>query len=565
MEQRSDGRGRVGIGRGASIGRRLPWVSWLALCLAGLLVIRWVRVDTGMAAAPTVDWGAGAPDGLERDPADTFRDCVRTEMGSRMIGAAAGVAMEGRVVMAEGFGLKRKDGGDAVDADTQFRIGSSTKMLTAAGMLRLVDKGLVDLDAPLSRYLPDLRFAEPGAEDRVTVRDLLQHTSGLPDNSVTGEADLYGQPDEGAMRRWVLAQGATLPHNPPGRFWNYSSANYMYAGQIIERVSGMSFQTYMRREVFEPAGMRDTTMVASEVEARGNFAYGHWNDIFHGGLDIWKPSDQDNWARHPTGYAHSTVEDLLRFATVLMDGGGDLLSPASARLMTSPLVSVDQRADQYYGFGVFAERYQSLAVNRHPGSAWGWMATVDWVPERRFAVVTLTNGFGALYGSATCAIDAWLAPASVTPPGGRCPQRRDRWTGFVGHYEGHSYVGTPMRFDVTTTDGKLFLEVTRADGSHARTAMAQDCGLAYEYGPGSFQVDLDGNGAVETVVTFIADPVEPGVVWMRHRQFVLRAGPAMGEPTASPTAGPPPSTVPAATRTPEVDGSRIYLPGLRAG
>ena len=113
-------------------------------------------------------------------------------MGSRIIGAAAGVALDGRLVMAEGFVLKRKDGGDAVDADTQFRIGSSTKMLTAAGMLRLVDKGLVDLDAPISRYLPDLRFAAVGAEDRVTVRDLLQHTSGLPDNSVTGEADLYG-------------------------------------------------------------------------------------------------------------------------------------------------------------------------------------------------------------------------------------------------------------------------------------------------------------------------------------------------------------------------------------
>lgn len=495
-------------------------------------------------------------------------------MGSLIIGAAAGVAMDGRVVLAEGFGKTRKDGGVAVDADTQFRIGSSTKMLTAAGLLRLVDRGLVDLDAPISRYLPDLRFAEPGAEDRVTVRDLLQHTSGLPDNSVTGESDLYGKPDEDAMRRWVLSQSTTLPHNPPGRFWNYSSANYMYAGQIIERVSGMSFQRYMRQEVFEPAGMPDTTMIASEVEARGNFAYGHWNDIFHGRLDIWKPSDQDNWARHPTGYAHSTVKDLLRFTTLLMDGGGDLLSPASARLMTSPLVYVDQRGDQYYGFGVFSERYQSLAINRHPGSAWGWMATVDWVPERRFAVVTLTNGFGALYGSATCAIDAWLAPKSAPPIGGTCPQRRDRWPTLVGHYEGHSYVGTPMVFDVMMTGGTLFLDVTRADGSHASTAMAQDCGLAYESGPGAFRVDLDGNGAVDTVVTFIADPVEPGVVWMRHRQFVLRTGSAAGEPTVAvptvmapttaPTARPSPSPRPTLIGTPEVDRMRIYLPGVRA-
>ena len=90
-------------------------------------------------------------------------------MGSRIIGAAAGVAMNGRLVMAEGFGLKRKDGGNAVDADTQFRIGSSTKMLTAAGMLRLVDKGLVDLDAPISRYLPTGHLAFGGESGSLEV------------------------------------------------------------------------------------------------------------------------------------------------------------------------------------------------------------------------------------------------------------------------------------------------------------------------------------------------------------------------------------------------------------
>lgn len=74
--------------------------------------------------------------------------------------------------------------------------------------------------------------------------------------------------------------------------------------------------------------------------------------------------------------------------------------------------------------------------------------------------------------------------------------------------------------------------------------MAQDCGLAYESGPGAFRVDLDGNGAVDTVVTFIADPVEPGVVWMRHRQFVLRAGPTAGEPTVAVPTVMAPTTAP---------------------
>lgn len=442
----------------------------------------------------------------------------------RLIGASIAVAHDGRVVLAEGFGRKHRDRADAVDAATQFRIGSTTKVLTAAGMLRLVDRGLVDLDAPLSRYVPEVRFAEPGFEDRVTIRDLLQHTSGLPDNSATRESDLYGQPDPAAMGRWVLGQSATIPHNPPGRFWNYSSANYMYLGHAIERVSGLSFQDYMQREVFAPAGMADTTMVAGEVEARGNFAFGHWNDIFNGSVAIWQPSDQDNWARHPTGYAHSTATDLVRWATVLMDGGGDVLTEASVRHMTSPLVAMMSPEGEAYGFGVITQSHGDLAVKRHPGSAWGWMATLDWVPERRFAVATLTNGFGALYGSATCAIDAFLAPGPATSPRPSCPRRPAEWPDLAGRYEGRTNVGTPWTWDVAIVDGVPMTTVVRADGQRVRTAMTQDCGLASASGPRSFRADTDGNGSVDQVVTFIDDPVDPGVVWIRNRFFVLRRG-----------------------------------------
>ena len=462
-----------------------------------------------LAAAPFTAtshvWsGERASDRPAQDPVAVVRGCVQREMAGGILGAQVAVAKDGQVVMNEGFGRKHKDRPDPVDAGTQFRIGSSTKMLTAGGMMRLVDRGLVDLDLPLSRYVPEVRFAEPSVEDRVTIRDLLQHTSGLPDNSVTGEADLYGKPDPAAMGRWVLSQGRTKPHNPPGRFWNYSSANYMYAGYVIERVSGKTFQDYMKSEVFEPAGMSDTTMVASEVEARGNFAFGHWNDIFHGRLDIWKPTEQDNWARHPTGYAHSTASDLVSWATLLMDGGGNVMTPKSARLMTSPLVFLDQRADEHYGFGVFSSRHRSLDTNHHAGSAWGWMATVDWVPSEHFAVATLTNGFGALYGSATCAIDAFVPSPSAPLPGGSCPQDKAFWPAMVGPYDGETYLGAPLRFDVSLVAGAPTLSGTRADGRSFSTAMGQDCNKAYNDGPGSFTIDFDGNGANDQTVTFTA-------------------------------------------------------------
>ncbi len=464
----------------------------------------------------------------QRDPIATTEYCIEREMAQKGIhGAALAIARNGEVVYAQGFGRKHKDLPDAVWTGTQFRIGSSTKMLTAAGLLRLVDRGQVDLDAPMSRYIPGIQFAEPGVADRVTIRDLLQHTSGLPDNSALEESDLYGKPDPDALGRWVLSQQGTRAYAPPGRFWNYSSANYMYAGHVIERVSGQSFQDYMKAEVFQPAVMLDTTMVASEVEARGNFAFGHWWDYFHPGtLRIFKPTEQDNWARHPTGYAHSTVGDLVRWASLLMDGGGEVISAGSTQAMTGSQVFLHRRADQYYGFGVFSNTYKSLDVNHHAGSNWGWMATVDWVPERRFAVATLTNGLGALNGSAYCAIEAFLTPTDAPPPGGSCPQDTEAWSDYVGLYAGYDNRSQPWQFEVTEAYGRLRITIATSSGTVINSVMSQDCDIAREQGPGSFRIDTNADGKPDQTITFIRDPIEEGVIWLRHRFFVGRKGPA---------------------------------------
>jgi len=481
--------------------------------------------------------------GQPPDPAAVVESCLLREMAGRGVpGAAVAVLRDGQVVFERGYGVKRQDDPAAtVGTATQFRIGSSTKTFTAAGLLRLVDRGLVDLDAPLSRYVPEARFAEPGFEDRVTIRDLLRHTSGLPDNSATGEADLYQRPDPAAMGRWVLAQSATRPQYPPGRFYNYSSANYIYAGHVIERVSGTGYPEYMRREVFQPAGLASTTLVASEVEARGDFAFGHWRDIFHGqALRIWRPSDQDNWARHPTGYIHTTPGDVVRFLDLLMNDGGGLLTPASAALMQSPLADTRERAaGRHYGFGVLSETYGSLSLKHHAGSAWGWMSAMKWVPERRFAVSVLSNGFAGLEDTADCAVDAYLRPAPAADP--PCPRSPERWASWTGHYEGTTFVGDSWVVDVRRRpSGEIDLALALPGRAPSVTTLGQSCGEARDRGPDSFAIDTDASGGVDQVITFVDDPVEPGVAWIRHRLFVLRRGapraPAVFLPWAS--AGP---------------------------
>jgi CubicO group peptidase (beta-lactamase class C family) len=470
--------------------------------------------------------------------------------------------VDGDIVFEKGFGTKHRDRVDPVLEDTQFRIGSSTKMMTAAGIMRLVDEGLVDLGAPVTRYVPEFEMAVPGEADTVTVRSLLDHTSSFPDNSAMSEDDLYGPTDPGALGRWVSRQGETRLHAYPGAFWNYSSANYMIAGRVIENVSGLSYQDYMSERVFEPAGMLDSTLKASEVIARGNFAYGHWWDYFHPGvLRIWRPDEQDNWARHPTGYVHSTVGDLIRWTSMLMEGGGGVLTPESAELLQSPLVHRDLRPDQYYGLGVFSELRESIRLKHHAGSSWGWSASVDWVPDSRFAVVTLSNHGGAPRACALQVLDALLEPEPVEPPA--CPQERDRWPDYVGHYEGRDNQGRRMGFDIALSGGRLSLRIEYASGTVIETEMAQSCASARQSGSGTFTVDTDGDGQSDQEITMIRDRVDQEVWWIRNRFFVGRTMEEPTRPTATSTATVSIPTAERPTSTPSVTpvaGGTLYLP-----
>lgn len=287
----------------------------LAALLAGLsLAGAAVRLLPGTALLP----GSPSLALAQNDPAERVTACVQSEMASKGIhGGQLAVMRDGEMVYEQAFGRKHRDRPDTVDTHTQFRIGSTTKTLTAFAMMQLVEAGKLDLDAPMTTYLQDFALAEPGQAEAITVRHLLSHASGLHDTSAMVEADLEGSQDPGAMRRWVDAQRGQQPYAPPGRFWNYSSANYMYAGQILERITGQTYPDYMDEQVFEPAGMADTTMHAAEGVARGNFAYGHFRNPFTGNLDIYSLDEANNWARHPTGYANTTAGDLVRFATLI--------------------------------------------------------------------------------------------------------------------------------------------------------------------------------------------------------------------------------------------------------
>lgn len=218
-------------------GRIPPWPRYLGALVAIL------------AVGPLTMGRPHAVAHAQGDPETRIDACVRAEMASRGIyGAGIAVARDGEVIFERAYGKKHRDLPDLVDVHTQFRIGSTTKTLTAVALMQQVDAGMIDLDQPITKYLPGFELAQPGQAEAITVRDLLRHASGLHDTSAFDESDLFGPTDPGAMGRWVDEQRGQAPYAPPGRFWNYSSANYMYAGHILELVAGMSYQDSVNHE-----------------------------------------------------------------------------------------------------------------------------------------------------------------------------------------------------------------------------------------------------------------------------------------------------------------------------
>jgi CubicO group peptidase (beta-lactamase class C family) len=290
----------------------------------------------------------------------------------------------------------------------------------------------------------------------------------------------------------------------------------MYAGHILELVTGLGYPDCMDERVFGPAGMGDSTLHAEEAVARGDFAYGHYQNPFSGRLEIYDLDEANNWARHPTGYANSTAGDLVRFASLVMAGGGGVLSPESTTAMQTRQQYLDLRQDQYYGLGTFIEFYQGHEMVHHDGGAWGWSATLKWIPEAGVAVATTSNTTNGLSNATYCAISAFVAPkpTQATP----CDLDRDRWNHFVGTYDGSVNTGKQSTFYVTRAApaGNLQLRVVRQGADDLTYELAQDCSAWVNAGPGSFQA-----GALGTI-TFIDDPVEAGVVWLRNRFFVGR-------------------------------------------
>ena len=297
-------------------------------------------------------------------------------------GASLLVFKDGKALVRRGFGRSDLARGTDAGPATNYRLASVTKPFTAAAILLLAQDGKLSIDDPLRRWLPSL----PGAADVITVRQLLDHTSGLPDYE-----DLMPKPYEGqVLDAGVLAlleQRLALPdpfYFPPGSTYRYSNSGYALLALVVERASGMAFADYLRTRIFEPLSMHDTHARVEGGPAIPHRAWGY--SAVDGG---WERTDQNAYsAVLGDGGIYSNIDDLARWNAALDD---DRLFSADTRALAfgkQVRVAVEPEAT-YYGFGW---RVTEAGDRQwHNGESIGFRnAFVRW-PQQRLAVIVLSN------------------------------------------------------------------------------------------------------------------------------------------------------------------------------
>jgi len=355
--------------------------------LAALLALLAFGGPRPPAAAAASARGASTPDLAAID-----RYVEAQRRATRLPGLALGIVHGDRIVHLRGFG-HADPSGQPVTPQTPFILASTTKSFTALAVMQLVEAGRVDLDAPVQRYLPWFRLADPAASARITVRHLLNHTSGLadPPSSLT-----EGDGSDAALEHAVRALSTVQPRQPAGQAFQYANMNYVTLGLIVQTVSRQSYEDYVRQHVLTPLGM--TNSYTSPVEARRHgLATGHryW---FGRPVAFQTPY---NRAAVPAGYLSASAEAMGHYLIAHLNAGRSgharVLSPAGIAELHRPaakLPSPDR--DIAYAMGWYVERVDGLSILWHPGNAANFHADVMLAPQGRWGVVVLANGHNSL-------------------------------------------------------------------------------------------------------------------------------------------------------------------------
>ncbi|MGE5264262.1 MAG: serine hydrolase domain-containing protein, partial [Acidobacteriota bacterium] len=323
---------------------------------------------------------------------DAIDDYIERKMRHLNIPGASLAIVEGdKIVHRRGFG-KARPGGEAPTPQTPFFIGSLTKSFTALAVMQLVEAGKIELDAPVQRYLPWFRVADPQASSQMTVRHLLYQTGSLPTSS--GEitmADFDDRPD--ATERQARALSTLKLTRPVGSAFEYSNTNYNLLGLIVQAASGECYAHYVQNHIFAPLDMSHS--YTSPVRAKQNgLAVGHryWFAVPFAAPNIPVPGGS-----LPSGQLISSAEDMAHYLISHLNGGryedAQILSGAGIDEMHRGVAEFKEMGLSFgqYGMGWIVDKIGQTSLVWHNGTLPHFFAFMALLPEQKKGVVLLFN------------------------------------------------------------------------------------------------------------------------------------------------------------------------------
>jgi D-alanyl-D-alanine carboxypeptidase len=276
-------------------------------------------------------------------------------------------------------------------AETVYGIGSITKQFTAAAILQLQEKEKLALDDDIHTYLPGY----PSNGQRITIRQILSHTSGIPE--LTAQPSYRDASDAAVRREAIMREVLSLPLDfAPGTQWRYSNSGYVLAGLIIERVTGLPYATYLTDRLLRPLGLRDTSVCpgdrSSDPYAQGyEQQTGSWTRAIHLGqpLSLVPAARVDLSIASAAGAGCSTVLELLAWTEALTSGR--VVGPPSYRLMITP-ASLAHGSTVPYGLGFFLREFGTHRAIVHGGIIEnGFVGMLGDFPDDDLTVAVLAN------------------------------------------------------------------------------------------------------------------------------------------------------------------------------
>ncbi len=308
----------------------------------------------------------------------------------RIPGAAISIIQGSRIVHQNGLGVSRPHGSPPTP-HTPFLIGSLTKSFTALAVMQLVEAGKVKLDAPVKKYLPWFRVADEEASSRITIRHLLNQTSGLP--TLPGMSESNWDNNRDAIEKQVRGLCKVELNIPVGKKMEYSNLNYNILGQVIAAVSGNSYEQYIQEHIYDPLEMRHSYTSRSDAENDGlAVGYRHW-------FSIPVPAPQMPFPRGslPSGYLVSCTEDMSRYLIAHLKEGRykktRVLSRTGMRELhsgASEMVTMGISSG-LYAMGWLDTKIGDYRVYLHGGNVPDFSSYAVFVPDLDLGMVILFN------------------------------------------------------------------------------------------------------------------------------------------------------------------------------